>query len=490
MSSFVMNNDLYKKFVKYNETYLDSFIRYKDKPNFMNPDFASILFKTFKAIDGFENKERTKSINIFNVDDEKRFLKFYNSIKKHMLFLAMNKKENRYDCFVDSHLDFTRKDFVSINPKKMAIIFENKDCIKSLNMSLCPQGFFIYQDLVNTNSQETSSTPNKVNFGNLMKIEIADDFWVSETKITQEIWQEVMGYNPSHFNGVKESLTLTYFDENDNPIDELTYKKPNDFGIDLQRPVDSITWYDAIEFCNRLSLLNGLTPCYIIETKPKYVNYPYVHWDVKANGFRLLTDVEWDYVSKAISSSIEIEEKDVEMYWTKERYQQKTKEGLSHSLKKPNDIRKRLINELDNENPKLALIDANDRMMLDKGLSNFDSFIYGITPKVALNKPNAFGLYDMYGLVDEFVFDTCFVDYSTSNGEICSKYEALKKKYGSKFDNVDALTNFEAYIQQGDCNMDSIQADIFVKGSKSIEFQNIQDSNGLYLLNSDYTDGK
>lgn len=54
---------------------------------------------------------------------------------------------------------------------------------------------------------------------------------MSKYEVTQKQWREVMGSNPSSFGG-------------DN------------------RPVEKISWYDAVEFCNRLSRKEGLTPCY------------------------------------------------------------------------------------------------------------------------------------------------------------------------------------------------------------------------------------
>lgn len=86
-------------------------------------------------------------------------------------------------------------------------------------------------------------------------------FYVDPYEVTQRDYMMVMGENPSHFHG-----------------DGL--------------PVDSVSWYDAVEYCNRLSLLAGLTPVYTIQGQD-------VSWDRSANGYRLLTEAEWEYVARA-----------------------------------------------------------------------------------------------------------------------------------------------------------------------------------------------
>lgn len=79
------------------------------------------------------------------------------------------------------------------------------------------------------------------------------------TEVTQKLYTEVMGYNPSHF-------------ENDN------------------MPVEQVSWYDAVKFCNALSKIMGLTPVYTIS------GYNVIQ-DISKGGFRLPTVEEWQYAA-------------------------------------------------------------------------------------------------------------------------------------------------------------------------------------------------
>ena len=112
------------------------------------------------------------------------------------------------------------------------------------------------------------------------KIELRDDrvkqkwtvqiapFFLARFPVTQGMYAEITGQSPATFKGTNH-------------------------------PVETVTWLDAVKFCNALSKQAGFLPCYAWNKDGDDLTF-----DPKANGYRLPTESEWEYACKAGTTGV------------------------------------------------------------------------------------------------------------------------------------------------------------------------------------------
>lgn len=108
---------------------------------------------------------------------------------------------------------------------------------------------------------------------------------------------------------------------------EVTKESPSAFKGD-RKPVEMVTWKDAITFCNLLSAEAGLKPCY----STNITNNEHITFDAKADGYRLPTEAEWEYACKVGAKILRYGELDL-IAWYKDNSGKMTHEV---GLKTPN----------------------------------------------------------------------------------------------------------------------------------------------------------
>jgi formylglycine-generating enzyme required for sulfatase activity len=166
---------------------------------------------------------------------------------------------------------------------------------------------------------------------------IPKPYWLGKYELTQAEWEGVMGYNPSGFKKGNKEVQ----------------------GLDTSRfPVERVSWYDCLEFCNKLSEKEGLPPYYALKVVKRSAESGIQQAEVKllgGNGYHLPTEIQWEHGCRAGTTT-----------------------GFCFG--------------------------DNEEGLIEYGWFDKNS---GMRPHpVGEKKPNAFGLHDMHGNVREWVVET------------------------------------------------------------------------------------
>ena len=93
------------------------------------------------------------------------------------------------------------------------------------------------------------------------RVTLTQSFWMNKYEVTQGQYLAVMGNNPSFFNGLRNDI---------------------DYGTDLNRPVESVLWDDAVDYCQKLT------------RQEREAGHLSEEWE-----YRLPTEAEWEYSCRA-----------------------------------------------------------------------------------------------------------------------------------------------------------------------------------------------
>ena len=183
-------------------------------------------------------------------------------------------------------------------------------------------------------------------------------------------------------------------------VTESEYSKFKKINKSSNLPITNISWTDAAQFCNWLSLQEGLKPFYIFN------NDVLVNYDLSSSGYRMLTEAEWTYIIKSEFSK-----------------------NFIYPWGNDTTLGKKIGN----------LADVTSKGKLMKIIDDYDDG-YDVKSPVGHYKYNNNGVFDMVGNVSEFITDFYSVEYHNPNTALT---DYLGPMYGSE--HVVKGSNFQTF---------------------------------------------